>query len=121
MLIATASVAATLGGWALLSANEAKPAAQASTVPDAPQAEAAALTINLAPLPTLVPLVPHSQLVTASNVTASRAVARPAAPVAQPAASAPLALRVVSAPQQGGGGRSSASAPAPVTNTRSSR
>jgi hypothetical protein len=132
MFIAAASVAATLGGWALLSANEAKPAAQASTLPDAPQtapqAEAATRTINLAPLPTLVPLAPHARLVTASNNAASRSIAQPAAPVQQAApaqaapaqaAPAPLALRVVSAPQQGGG--SAASAPAPVTNTRSSR
>ncbi len=122
MLITAASLAATLGGWVLLSAKEAKPAAQPSTqtAPQAAsQAEAPTQLINLAPLPTLVPLVAPAQLVTASNTTASRSIARPAAPIQQ-AAPAPLALRVVSAPQQQGG-RSSASAPAPVTNTRSSR
>jgi hypothetical protein len=127
-LIAAASLAATLGGWALLSAKEAQPAAQSSALPAAPQtasqaasqAEAPTRLINLAPLPTLVPLVPHSQLVTAANATASRSIAQPAAPV-QPAAPAQPALRVVSAPSQQSGGGSSASAPAPVTNTRSSR
>ena len=130
MFITAASLAATLGGWALLSAKEAKPAAQSSTLPDAPQtalqaasqADAATRLINLAPLPTLVPLVPHSQLVTASNATTSRPIAQPAAPQRiQQAAPAPLALRVVSAPSQQSGGRPSASAPAPVANTRSSR
>jgi hypothetical protein len=131
-LIAAASLAATLGGWALLSAQEAQPAAQFSTLLAAPQiasqaalqAEAPTRMINLAPLPTLVPLAPHSQLVTAANTTASRSIARPAAPVQQTAPAQP-ALRVVSAPSQQNGrpqsGGSSASAPAPVTNTRSSR
>ena len=127
MFITAASLAATLGGWALLSAKEAKPAAQSSTLPDAPQtalqaasqAGASTRLINLAPLPTLVPLAPHTQLVTASHTTASRPIAQPAAPIQQ-AAPAPLALRVVSAPPQQSG-RPSASAPAPVANTRSSR
>jgi len=127
-LITAASLAATLGGWALLSAQEAQPAAQSSTLLAVPQtasqAEAPTQMINLAPLPTLVPLVPHSQLVTAANASASRSVARPAAPVQQAAPAQP-ALRVVSAPSQQSGGQqsggSSASAPAPVTNTRSSR
>ena len=126
-LIAAASLTATLGGWALLSAKEAQPAAQSSTSLTAPQtalqaasqAEAPTRMINLAPLPTLVPLVPHSQLVTAGNATASRSIAQPAAPVQQAAPAQP-ALRVVSAPQQQSG-RQSASAPAPVANTRSSR
>jgi len=131
-LIAAASLAATLGGWALLSAKEAQPAAQSSTLLAAPQTasqvasqgEAPTRMINLAPLPTLVPLVPRSQLVTAANATTSRSVAQPAAPVQQAAPAQP-ALRVVSAPSQQSGGQqsggSSASAPAPVTNTRSSR
>jgi hypothetical protein len=126
-LIAAASLAATLGGWALLSAKVAQPAAQSSTLLTAPQtasqaasqAEAPTRLINLAPLPTLVPLVPHSQLVTASDIRASRPIAQPAAPVQQAAPAQP-ALRVVSAPSQQSGG-SSASAPAPVTNTHSSR
>jgi hypothetical protein len=127
MLITAASLAATLGGWALLSADEANLVSQQPASPSvpqaapqaAPQAEAPTLMINLAPLPTLVPLVPHSQLVTAGNTTASRSIIQPAAPVQQ-AAPAPLALRVVSAPPQQSV-RSSTSAPSPVVNTRSSR
>lgn len=107
VLITAASVAATLGGWALLSATEVQPAPQ----PAAPQAQTSALSITLAPLPTLVPPAPQSpqaQWVTVNNPKAQSAPARSAAP-------APLVLREVSAPAP------QKSAPSPVTNTRSSR
>ncbi len=115
MLITAASLAATLGGWALLSTDQARPAAQSSApLPAVPQVEAPTISIKLAPLPTLVPLAPQSRLVTVNH-----SVAPAPAPAAQPAAPAALALRVVSAPPQQQ--RSGPSAPAPVVNTHSSR
>lgn len=108
MLITAASVAATLGGWALISSNEAKTAPTFTSTPD--QVAAPAMTIKLAPLPTLVPpITPQSQLVTVNR-------SRHAAAAPQPAASNTIVLRDVSAPAL-----PSRSAPAPVTNTRSSR
>jgi hypothetical protein len=72
------------------------------------------VTIKFAPLPTLVPpLTPQPQVVTINQP-------RPAAPAAsapQPAPANTLVLRDVSAPAA----LPSRSAPAPVTNTRSSR
>ncbi len=128
LFITAASVAATLGGWALLSgAEKSQSGAQATVVPPTPvpQAETQTLSINLAPLPTLVPLATRLQSVTANNAAPRAAVQ--SAPAA-PAPSSPLTLRVVSAPplqHSGGGGTAagsmSASAPAPVTNTRSSK
>ncbi len=127
LFITAASVAATLGGWALLSgAEKSQSGAQATVVPPTlvPQAETQTLSINLAPLPTLVPLATRLQSVTANNAAPRAVQSAPAAP----APSSPLTLRVVSAPplqHSGGGGTAagsmSASAPAPVTNTRSSK
>jgi hypothetical protein len=109
MLITAASLAATLGGWAVLSAQEQKPA----PAPAPKQAAVPAVTIKLAPLPTLVPpITPQPQLVTINRP-------RPAAGAPQPVAPPDtLVLREVSAPQVNRGG---SAAPAPVTNTRSSR
>ena len=119
LFITAASLAATLGGWALLSsAEESQPAAQMVVPPTpAPQIETQTLSIKLPPLPTLVPRAIQPQIVTVNN-----AAPRAAAPAA-PAAPAPLTLRAVSAPPQhsGGGAAGAASAPAPVVNTRSSR
>lgn len=120
LFITAASLAATLGGWALLSsAEKSQPAAQPMVVPLTltPQVETQTLSIKLPPLPTLVPQTTQPQIVTVNN-----AAPRAAAPAA-PAAPAPLTLRAVSAPlQHGGGGAAGAtSAPAPVVNTRSSR
>jgi hypothetical protein len=108
LLITAASLAATLGGWALISAKEPKP----TSAPLPEQVTPPAVTIKLAPLPTLVPVItPQPQLVTVNQP-------RPAASAPQPAAPVELVLRDVSAPQVNRGG---SSAPAPVTNTRSSR
>jgi len=111
LLITAASLAATLGGWAVISGQEAKPA-------PAPRPEPALVpevTIKLAPLPTLVPEVtPQSQLVMVNRP-------RPAAAAPQPAAPSTLVLRDVSAPAPRDAGASGQSAPAPVVNTRSSR
>ena len=114
LLITAASLAATLGGWAVISAKEPKPTA----APVSAQVTAPVVTINLAPLPTLVPpitLQPRSQLVTIDQP-------RPAAAAAAPQSAAPteLVLRDVSAPQVNAGGGGSA-APAPAVNTGSSR
>jgi hypothetical protein len=118
LLITAASVAATLGGWALISSNEPAPAP--APVPATDQAAAPVVTIKLAPLPTLVPEVKlQSQIVTVNRprtAVAAAAAPQPAAP--QPAAPTTLVLRDVSAPQ-GNAGRSAG--PAPVVNTRSSR
>jgi hypothetical protein len=108
VLITAASLAATLGGWALISSNEA-PSTSAPTPAPAP-ATNSAITIKFAPLPTLVPpLTPQPQLVTINQP-------HPAAAAPQPAAPTTVVLRDVSAPAL-----PSRSAPAPVTNTRSSR
>jgi hypothetical protein len=120
LLITAASVAATIGGWALIGAKD-NTAAQTAVVPDAatvsvsqPSTE---LTIKLDPLPTLVPQpTPQSQIVTASNKPAVSA--RPANPQPAPAAPALPALRVVTAPGSGGGGNN---APAAAATTRSSK
>lgn len=115
LLITAASIAATLGGWALISSNETKPAPSSTPAPVTNQAAASAVTIKLAPLPTLVPEVtPQVQIVTVNRPRAAAAAA--AAP--QPAAATTLVLRDVSAPQVDRGG---SGAPAPVANTRSSR
>jgi hypothetical protein len=114
LLITAASLAATLGGWAVISAQEPKPAAAPTLAPA--QVAAPVVTIKLAPLPTLVPpLAPQPQLVT---INQPRPAAVAAAP--QPAAANTIVLRDVSAPQVNAGG-SAASAPAPVVNTKSSR
>jgi hypothetical protein len=113
LLITAASLAATLGGWAMISSDETKPA-----LPPAPasnQVAVPAVTIKLAPLPTLVPAIASpAQIVTVNRPRPAAAVA--AAP--QPAAPSTLVLRDVSAPQVNAGG---SAAPAPVASTRSSR
>jgi|WetSurMetagenome_2_1015567.scaffolds.fasta_scaffold36258_4 hypothetical protein len=114
LLITAASLAATLGGWAIISAKEPKPTA----APMPEQVAAAAVTIKLAPLPTLVPPItpqPRPQLVTIGQPRPAAVAAAP-----QPAAATELVLRDVSAPQVNTGGGGSA-APAPVVNTGSSR
>jgi 2-oxoglutarate dehydrogenase E2 component (dihydrolipoamide succinyltransferase) len=123
LLITAASLAATLGGWAVISGQEAKPAPAPTPEP----ATAPAVTIKLAPLPTLVPEVtPQAQLVMVNRPRPAAAAPQPAAAAPQPAAPGTIVLRDVSAPAprdagapQVGGGRSAA--PAPVANTRSSR
>ena len=105
MLITAASLAATLGGWAVISAKETRPTPELAPA----QAALPALSIKLAPLPTLVPAAPQSQLVTINQP-------RPAASAPQPAASNEIVLRDVSAPAL-----PERSAPSPVANTGSSR
>lgn len=115
MLITAASLAATVGGWALISAKETKPM-PAVQPPAAAQAVAPVLSIKLAPLPTLVPaMASQAQIVTVSNQRAASAP-RPAVAVPQPAPQPALVLRDVSAPAPSSGG-----APAPAANTGSSR
>jgi hypothetical protein len=124
MLITAASLAATVGGWALISAKETtavQPVQQsAAAQPVAPQVVAPVFSIKLAPLPTLVPAIAsQAQIVTVSNQRAASAP-RPAAAAPQaapqPAAAQPgLVLRDVSAPAPSSG------RPAPVANTGSSR
>ena len=106
LLITAASLAATLGGWAVIGAKE--PKSTAAPVPA--QAAAPAVTIKLAPLPTLVP--PITSQPRPNTIKQSR----PAASAPLPAASNEIVLRDVSAPAV-----PDRSAPAPVANTRSSR
>ena len=129
LLITATSLAATVGGWALISAKEttpaqpAQPAAAAQAV--APQVAAAPVfSIKLAPLPTLVPAMSSQpQIITVNNARAASAPRPAVAAAAQPAPQPPaLVLRDVSAPAGGGASAGpSASAPAPATNTRSSK
>jgi hypothetical protein len=114
LLITAASLAATLGGWALISGKETKPVVSAASV----QVATPAVKIKLEPLPTLVPpITPQPQLVT---INQPRPVvgAPPAAAVSasQPVAANEIVLRDVSAPAL-----PDRSAPAPVVNTGSSR
>ena len=114
LLITATSLAATVGGWALISAQETKPV-QAVQPPAAAQVAVPVLSIKLAPLPTLVPaMASQAQVVTVSNQRAASAPRPAAAP--QPAAQPALVLRDVSAPAPSSGG-----APAPAANTGSSR
>jgi len=115
MLITAASLAATLGGWALISSTEAKPVTIPAPAPG--QATSRTVTIKLAPLPTLVPpITPQPQLVTINQPRSAASAPQP-----QPAPANVLVLRDVSAPQMSTGGSKSTSAPAPVVNTKSSR
>ncbi len=111
LLITAASLAATLGGWALISGNEARPAPSPTLAPE--RMEAPIVTIKLAPLPTLVPPVtPQPRLATANHPHPAAA----AAPQPAPAPANEIVLRDVSAPAL-----PDRSAPGPVVNTRSSR
>ena len=128
ILITAASVAATVGGWALLSAKETLPVIQPqSTSVIMPQKSLVIRTIDLAPIPTLVPPPAQSAIVPAWQPAATSNTRQAVAPAPAPAAPALPALRVVSAPSPssggGGGGGSvgSAPAPAPVTTTHSSK
>ena len=121
MLITAASVAATVGGWALLSAKEVTPVTQpqsASVV--APQKQLVIHTIDLGTMPTLVPPPAQSTIVTVRQPAASSR-SQALAPTPVPAAPALPALRVVSAPAPSSGGGGGGSAPAPVTTTHSSK
>jgi len=108
LLITAASLAATLGGWAMISAEEPEPTPTPAPAPV--QAAAPVVTIKLAPLPTLVPPITSQPRPSAINQS------RPAASAPLPAASNEIVLRDVSAPAL-----PDRSAPAPVANTRSSR
>ena len=94
ILVTAASVAATVGGWALLTAKQAQAQSQSASAALPVTAPAAAL--NLPPLPTIVP--PPAQ---------SAPQAAPFGGGAAAAAAPAPALRVVSAP--------------PVSSTQSSR
>jgi hypothetical protein len=76
-LLATASLAATIGGWAWMTANAAQPINSA-------QVEVAqAVTLNLQPLPTLVP-EPTQASGVASPVTPATSVQTTVNPAPQP-------------------------------------
>ena len=145
LLLTAGALAATLGGWAVLTAAE-PPATVAPTQAAHPVASQALaqpsvepVALDLPPLPTLVPLAtPHAITLTELARTAVVApvvqpvVVQPVAyvpPVAQPtvapAAPAPrLVLRSVTAPPPNtdrGGGGGGGGGPAPATTSKSSR
>ena len=95
-LITAASLAMTIGGWAVLTAGEAEPVPPASIVVSAPVEVGLP---PLAPLPTFVPR-PDGDVITPPA---------PAVEIAAPAAPAQAQTEVASRPPQ------------PVTVTRSSR
>jgi hypothetical protein len=107
VLLTAASLSATLGGWAALTAAEPAPAAPDPT--PAPAAVAAVLPpLDLPVLPTLVPLVPPAR----NGGEAAAPTPVPTVAVAR----APAPLRVVQAAPP------APAAPArPITRTRSSR
>lgn len=115
LLITTTALAATLGGWAALARQQpdvpAAPPSVAQQVASAPQRQ-----IELAPIPTLVPLAGAPEIALGQAPTirqpAQTVADAPPAPAAAAPAAAP-ALRAVSAPP--------AAAAAPVARTRSSR
>ena len=118
MLITAASLAATLGGWALISGEEVRPAPAPASALAPEQTAVPVVTVRLAPLPTLVPAVtPQPRLVTINQPRPAAAEPQPAAPVTMVLrdVNAPV-LRDVSAPVV-----TDRSAPAPAANTRSSR
>jgi hypothetical protein len=121
VLITAASLAATLGGWAVISATAPQPTTAPAPAPE--QAAPRTVSIKLAPLPTLVPamtLQPRSQLVTINQPRSAAPHPAASVPQQQSAPATTLVLRDVSAPQVNTGGGGSA-APAPVVNTKSSR
>lgn len=124
LLLTALSLAATLGGWGVLtSGRQIVSTTGAEKVPAQPLGVQAlarpletTLDLDLPALPTVTPLrVP-------ANVELPAFVLPPI--VATPPPQAPALLRVVSLPPQVSGPaaeREAASAPAPVTNTRPSR
>lgn len=146
LLLTAGALAATLGGWAVLTAAETQ--APVPPVQSAPPAASQALaqpsvepvSLDLPPLPTLVPLAtPHAITLTelarpavAAPVIVQPVVVQPVAyvqpaapPTVAPAAPAPrLVLRSVTAPPPNtdrGGGGGGGGGPVPATTTKSSR
>lgn len=110
MLITTAALAATIGGWAVFTINDGAKAVKVTqpvAVVSPPPAQL--LALNLPPLPTLVP--PRNIVVRTSPVVSS-------APVV---GGQPPALREVSAPPVAAAAPGQGQAPASVTVTQSSR
>jgi hypothetical protein len=122
VLITAASLAATVGGWATISAQDNTSASTAQAIVPAPTSSVTTISIDLPPMPTLVP-PPQQPIVNVNRkpVAQSSAGQSTVAQAAQPAL--PAGLRVVSAPtfSSGGGSSVGAAAPPPVTTTRSSR
>ncbi|MCG8348593.1 MAG: hypothetical protein MI924_12550 [Chloroflexales bacterium] len=111
MLISASALAATLGGWALFTLADNDNTTEASVpqpviINTAPAPTQPNLTLDLAPIPTVVPPLNLPPIPVQNPPAAPPAVAPPAAP--------PPALREVSPPP-------APVQPAPVTTTRSSR
>jgi hypothetical protein len=118
-LLATVSLAATLGGWAMLAAERApaKTAQAADVAP--PRMDAAAdVAVGFPPLPTLVP-----------PLTDSSSLAAPPAEIVQPTPAPQPTLRAAQPPPQrvvhvgggGNGGNGGSGGAAPAAQTSSSR
>lgn len=104
MLITSAALAATIGGWALLTTHEASAVVKVNQAL-APTAPAQSLALDLPPIPTLVP----PQHIVVQNSPA------------QATSGQPPVLREVSAPPMAAGLPVQGQAPASVTVTQSSR
>jgi hypothetical protein len=126
MLITATSLVATIGGWAVLSNQEGASSSTSSTPTSNSAQPATALTVQLPPLPTLIPPPdPKTLAINTQPAIVPSSKRQAVAPAQAAAAPAPqiAGLRVVAAPSipSGGGGGSVAAAPRPATNTRSSK
>jgi hypothetical protein len=116
-LLATVSLTATLGGWAILAA-ERPPAKSTQTADAAPRLDASAeVAVGFPPLPTLVPPLNAS-----FSITQPTEVVQPT-PLPQPTlrVAHPPAQRVVHVGGGGNGGNGGSGGPAPAAQTSSSR
>lgn len=127
-LLTTASITATLGGWAFftvqeqaastveVAAVEAPPALVESAPPTATPVYT--LTVDLPPIPTIVPRPAFDVAAAPTTSNQPALVPQPQAPQA-PAAAPPI--RSVTAPPPAVSAPPPAAAPAPAATTRSSR
>lgn len=115
-LLATASLAATLGGWAVLAAERA-PTQVTQAVDAASRMNASAeVAVGFPPLPTLVPPLDASSLAVPTQIAQPTPVPQPTLRVAQPPPQ-----RVVHVGGGGNGGNGGSGGAAPAAQTSSSR
>lgn len=118
-LFVTATLAATLGGWATLAA-ERETASKAAPAPilTAPRPSATAAKLELPALPTLVPPPTGVTTLAAQPTVEIKPAAQPTLRVVN---QVPAQRVVVVGGSGGGGGGAGGSAPSPVTSTGSSK
>lgn len=116
-LLATASLAATLGGWAILSAERAPVELNQTTSTPSQMSASAEVAAGLPPIPTLVPPLEGSSLADQpTQVVQPTPVPQPTLRVAQPPPQ-----RVVHVGGGGNGGNGGSGGAAPAAQTSSSR